>query len=359
MAKLCSFRTFKLLLIGGTWVAVAMLPAPSASATAPAPAGGVQPLLAPTAVDAKTYAESFTTLALLGDGTYVHTSLLISNIGLHNGRAVCRARIMQKDGTTALYESFADAGEWRHVPASATAPETLHIGACAATAHRGSWTLEANFAEAQLQLTLAQAPRAVVPPGHPVRAGSAFYESSILVPFAPAHGTVRLGSGAPRTWTGFGYADHSRSTTVPKNLGYGWLRFRGLSAAGSRLLLVRYVAPAEGAHSPVLQAYLWRQGEAQPQALKDPHIALPAAGAEAAALKVTVFDGATKLMTLHANRSLLREAPLEAYGLMGRLVGSVIGSVQSETYYATAEMEGAGGDCRALPGILEVDHISG
>jgi hypothetical protein len=265
---------------------------------------------------------------------------------------------MQKDGTASLYESFADAGAWRYVPASTTASQSLRIGACTATAHRGSWALKADFAEAQLQLTLTQAPHAVVPPGHPVRANNAFYESSVLVPFAPAHGSLRQGKGAPRTWTGFGYADHSRSTTVPKDLGYGWLRFRGLGAACSQLLLVRYVAPAAGAHSPVLQAYLWRQGEAKPQALKDPHIALPAAGAEAAALQVTVFDGTTKLMTLRANQSLLREAPLEAYGLMGRLVGSVIGSVQSETYSATAEIEGAESDCRALPGILEIDHIS-
>ena len=351
MLKRCCYKTVVLLLMGYGWAA--------AAAAHEAPADRVQSLLAPTAVDAKTYAESFTTLALLADGTYVHTSLLISNIGLHSGRAVCRVRVMQKDGTASLYESFADAGAWHYVPASATAAESLHIGACTASAHRGSWALEANFAEAQLRLTLAQAPRAVVPPGHPVRANNAFYESSVLVPFAPAHGMLRQGSGAPRPWTGFGYADHSRSTTLPKDLGYGWLRFRGLGKTCSQVLLVRYVAPAAGAHSPMLQAYLWRQGEAQPQALKDPHIALPAAGAEAAALKVTVFDGATKLMTLHANRSLLREAPLEAYGLMGRLVGSVIGSVQSETYYATAEMEGAGGDCRALPGILEVDHISG
>jgi hypothetical protein len=360
MGKRCHCKAFELLLMGSAWVAAPLCVAASAAAVAaPPPAASVQTLLAPTAADSKTYTESFTTLALLADGTYVHTSLMISNIGLHNGRAVCRARISQKDGTAALYESFADAGDWHHIPATATAPESLHVGACTATARSGSYVLEANFAEAQLRMTLAQAPRAVVPPGHPVRVGDAFYESSILVPFASAQGTLRQGSGPQRTWTGSGYADHSRSTTLPKDLGYGWLRFRGLSAAGSRLLLVRYVAPAQGAHSPVLKAYLWRQGEARPQALRDPHIALPAAGTEAAALKVTVFDGAHRLMTLRASRALLREAPLEAYGLMGRLVGSVIGAVQTETYAATAVEEAAAGGTRALPGILEVDHTSG
>ncbi|HET6347315.1 MAG TPA: hypothetical protein VFH51_20450, partial [Myxococcota bacterium] len=152
----------------------------------------------------------------------------------------------------------------------------------------------------------------------------------------------------PLALRGFGYADHSRSTTLPAELARGWLRFRGFAAGCSTLFLAR-LPPGEGP----LQGYLWRDGAAAPRPVAGLTANLPPEDAPPSAVVVQV-QGKDTTFTLRGRRLLYRDAPLEGYGLAGKILGAYIGRAVTQTYEAVLEQAGA---CGRIPGILEVDHI--
>ncbi len=314
-------------------------------------------VFSPTPVDAKTYAESFSAMALLGDGTYVHATLMVSNIGMRAGRGMCKVQIM-KNGRHTAHEAMVDAKDWHHAKATADTAAALHMGPCTATASAHQVIFDMSLPDAHVKLTFNQGAHPVQPPGHPVEANQRFYESEILVPFSSVELSLGDGKAPPVLSQGSGYVDHSRSTTLPADLGYGWLRFRGFAPGCAKLLLIRYVRPAQGAHSPVLAAYTWREGSAAPVEVAAAQASLPAVDTAPEHLRVSLFSGKQHLATLTAQSALLREAPLEGYGLMGRVLGSIIGSVVTETFAATLEDPKGVGACKQLRGILEVDHVS-
>jgi hypothetical protein len=315
-------------------------------------------LLEPTGVNSRTYTESYNASARMPDGTFVRASLMISNIGLHAGRGICRLQLV-RNGTLQNLQKIVDVDGWHHAPASLNHPQSLQVGNCQLVAEPNALRWELSFDEVHAQLVVLQAPKTTPTPGYPVYKKDRFYTSELLVPFAPARLVFRPRGEAAQTREGFGSADHSRSTMLPGDLAYGWLRFRGGRPGCGRLLLVRYLTPAHGATPPKLAAYLWREGEAGPTRIAEPHMSLPVEAGPAAQLKASLFDGARPMFTVRGQRALLREAPFEEYGLMGKMVGAVVGRVVSETYDASLEDLSAPGDCKQVDGILEVDHLGG
>jgi hypothetical protein len=61
-------------------------------------------------------------------------------------------------------------------------------------------------------------------------------------------------------------------------------------------------------------------------------------------------DGAT--FTLETREQLYRYAPVEEYGFLGRMAGSVVGNPVTRTFRAQLMMAGM-----ALPGLLEVQDV--
>ncbi len=340
-----------LVLKGARFVALAWVVLLARGAQAAAPA-----TLQPTPVDAKTYTETFGVDVRLDDGSFVHASLMISNVGLSSGRGICRLQHLV-GGKSRLYQHIVAAENWHYDAAANGKAASLTVGPCRMVAEAQGLQLQLPFDEATFALRLDRPAQSIPTPGSPVHKGERFYESSILVPFARVQWRAQEAKKAAVELAGSAFVDHSRSTMLPGDLAYGWLRFRGGPPGCGRLLVVRYVEPAAGNRSPKLAAYLWREGEPAPRALQAPHMQLPAAGAAAEQVKATLFDGNLPLLRVRGKRSLLRAEPFAEQGLLGRMVGALLGKVVTETYAATLQDRQEGTHCPQIEGSLEVDHL--
>jgi hypothetical protein len=298
-----------------------------------------------TPVAPRSYAETYTTIATLDDGTYIQAQLVVSNLSLGRERGACRVLLVRPGQVPWTVAETVEREAW----ATATWPTpSLRVGPCRAATTRQGTTVDLQLGGTSVLISLARRAEGVVPPGHPVHVDDAFYESEILVPFAPAEVVLARGSDPSESLRGFGYADHSRSTTLPGDLARGWLRFRGFGAGCSTLFLAR-LPPGAGA----LQGYIWRDGAPAPRALSGLVANLPPEDAAPGAVVVQV-QGKDTAFTLRGRRLLYRDAPLEGYGFAGRLLGAYIGRAVTQTYEAVLEQAGP---CGRVPGILEVDHI--
>ncbi|RYF03725.1 MAG: hypothetical protein EOO40_11925, partial [Deltaproteobacteria bacterium] len=209
--------------------------------------------------EARSFAESINAIALLDDGTYVHATLVVSNLGLKAGRGLCRVGVFAKDGTKTLRERWVDRDGWR------SASLSLNIGPCEAQLTGGGIALRLPLDGSEVQMQLQGPVTNTAPPGHPVQVKDHVYASTIVQPFARATVTIKgQPAAAARSVQGFGYVDHTRSTTLPAELAYGWVRFRGFSPNCATLFLARFVAPARGSSPAQIAAYLWRRGDAAP-----------------------------------------------------------------------------------------------
>jgi hypothetical protein len=162
----------------------------------------------------------------------------------------------------------------------------------------------------------------------------------VQVVLEPAH-------GEPQILQGYGYVDHSRSTTLPKDLLKGWVRFRGFSEKCSTVLSVR-LPPGNG-QPP--QAYWWRQGSPKPEALTEVTVTMPAENFEQTPVDMVVHT-AQRDFKLTGKQLLYRDAPLESHGVLGRMVGAFVGHVVTKTYAATLH---DGGSCGDISGVLELE----
>ena len=307
--------------------------------------GALAEVLQPHPLDSKRYFESTTAMTLLEDGTYVQALVAVSNIGLGNGEGACRVLLARPHGEPSSWSKSVDAGKWLF---AAKPVPTLHMGPCQLSATASGLQLDAGLDGLQVSMTLQRPAQPVTPPGLPLKLVEGVYESQVLVPFAPAEVVLVQGDGAPQTLHGFGYAEHARSTALPKHMGAGALRFRGFAPGCSTLFYARFV---DGA----LSGYVWREGETQPRALTGWQMNLPPVDAPANAVQVRAQDKAGQVWKVQARRRWFRNAPLEDYGVLGKMVGAWMGSVVNETFAADLD---AGGTCTHVPGILEIDHNS-
>ena len=310
------------------------------------------PVFSPNLLGDKTYSESWTTVAVLPDETIVHAGLLISNAGLSSGKASCTAKVLDRAGKRWSGEILVDRDGWSFNPAYG-----LKVGACSLEQHDNETVLHMPFKDGTIKITYRDAPHATPMP-EMVHANDRFYDSQILIPFAKVTVLHPVPDAAPRSQAGFAFLDHTRSTTLPGDVGYGWMRFRGFAPECSRLVLTRFISPAKGKDKPKVQSVWWKEGESAPKAIKSPSMMLPPTDISADNLRATMYDGSERLFSLQGKRRLWRDAPFKEHGLMGRLVGAFVGDVVLEAFVATLEEPGDG-PCKKVTGLLELDHFGG
>ena len=177
-----------------------------------------------------------------------------------------------------------------------------------------------------------------------VKTKNGFFESEILVPAASAKVEL-VQNGKATKLTGHGYADHSRSKTMPKELAKGWVRFRKVGGKDPLLLLAR--DPPNG---PV-QGWLWLRPLEAKGELRIDRMQVreaPAKGGRAFRILMDTEGGPWRITS---GTLLRRHAPIEEEGLLGRMVSSVIGNPVTYVYRAVLEAKGSS---EKHEGILEV-----
>jgi hypothetical protein len=309
-----------------------------ASLCAPAGAGATT-WLRPLFLKRPSYGESFTFLADLDDGSYVHLQLSLTNLGPGSTKGICRGLLVPRQG-----------GPWK---ASARfgreavtwvdgAGERLSVGTCSAWASSTASGVEINLERATVRLTFAERMRLVSPRDAPLAVGEERYQSEVLLYRAPVIASIALPGQPPREVSGAGYLDHSRSTVSPKDLASRWIRFRALRGDRGLLLLGR--EGKDGRFAP-----LWACPNSTPCRTYGSFRVQREGTGKDSAFRIDVADG--EPLRLSSGRLLYRDAPIEELGVIGKLVTPFTGSPVTYVYRGTAKM----GEGRPVEGVLEVE----
>ncbi len=296
--------------------------------------------LRPSPSGAASYGESFTFVGDLDDGTYVHLSLSLTNLGPGGLKGLCRAAVVAPSGEVWKGSARVGRDEIAWKPGSA---ELLSIGPCSASLAGASLTAEVRLDGGSATLVFGAAPLARSPHGAVAVVGNDLYRSEVLYQRAPVEAALAIG-GAPRKLSGRGYADHSRSTVAGKELAQRWVRFRGLHDERGLLLLGREAK--DGQFTP-----LWSCGAAPGTCREYVSFRVERGGSEVAPSFTVAVKGDASSLELRSTKLLLREAPVEDLGVLGKLVAPFVGSPVTYTFRATAAGEGGA----PSQGILEVE----
>lgn len=300
------------------WIAAAFLAAvPTSKARASD--------LLPTPLPEDDYAETFTFVADLDDGTYVQLQLAVTNLGPGSGTGLCRALVKRPSEPAWTGHRRVPSREWSHREEAGA--EVLVVGPCAV--HSSAVTqVRTEIDGRAVALSFARPLVTHEVPGSPIRIRDREYRSWILQPFATA--SVRLeGFASGALLSGGGYADHSRTNLSPGDLARRWVRFRALRPEASLLLLAR--ERPDGRWEP---AWLWPGGE-HPRALDAVELHLlkaePGGGRR---WTVAVREGPVRT-ELAVGPLLHRHAPLAELGVLGALVAPFVRAPITYTYRAT------------------------
>ncbi len=285
----------------------------------------------------ESFAETYTVVADL-EGTYVQLQLAITNAGMGSAHGLCRLLVVGALGHATSAAATFDREQW-HADGG-----QLVVGPCSLSGSSKSMLVSVLLQGHRVDLEL-ESPAVPTPlPG--VEHGEDFYQADLLVGWARANAELQLEGGTKQHLRGFGYADHSRGTMLPKDLARGWLRFRGLSQDCPVDLLVRW--PPKGGP----EGWLWRRDAPTPARLDTLRVKLPpAAGTPTIA---TAIDAAGLSANATFGELLFRHAPAKEFGFLGRLVSHWVGSTTTRTFRGS--IVGLPG-CPGSAGIIELSHL--
>ncbi len=297
--------------------------------------------LHPTLLEDELYGEVYSVVADLQGGDYLLLQMAISNMGPGDHRGICRILHVNSQGDSYTDGAHFDREDWKQTP------EGLEIGPCTLRSKeslRFYAQVGSGSTQASVTLELDRPPIAQKPPNHKHLVDSDFYEMELLVPSAKAKATIKRPSKPAKAVTGYGFMTHSRTTALPAKLAKRWVRFRALGESPN-LLLVR--APNRGPAT----GWAWPSGQATPTKAK---------GLKLARKPGPLFRVQSKtsqgVWTLTGRKLLFRDAPLERYGLLGALLGSLLGNPVTYTYRATLRAQGSSAP---IHGIMEVSFPGG
>ncbi|MEZ0313144.1 MAG: hypothetical protein ACAI38_15325 [Myxococcota bacterium] len=318
-----------------TFAVVCLLAIPSSGAAAS--------LLEPQLDEDDNYSETLTAIADLEDGTYVQLQLNVSNLGVGDANGACRMLVVEPDQKAWTASDRVGRDSWK-----ASASE-LSVTTCSAATAGGATTIQAKLEKGAAKLAFAAAIQPRSPPDAKVTVEGKSFAYAIAIPWAKVEATFTVPGRGERKLTGFGYMDHSRSTTLPAQLATRWVRYRGLSGGDSVLLLARNLPDG------TLRGWLWREKE--PFARPLAKLKLNRIDAKDQAKGYTIEGAAGDLtFTITSESQLYRYAPVEEYGVLGVLARSVVGNPVTRTYRATLDAQPATPP-NAKRGILEVQHV--
>ncbi|MEL7368508.1 MAG: hypothetical protein AAFN74_06330 [Myxococcota bacterium] len=293
--------------------------------------------LEPQLLSAEAYGETYSLVADLGEQGYVQAQVAFSNLGPGDHHGACRFMVIETGKAPWSAAERFDRGEWK------AEKSALRVGPCRLEAGE-TLRLTAPLDDAKIVLTLHAAARPVMPPEHRIDLDDGFYEVEVLVPWARATLSVLRKDAPERTLTGFGYADHSRSTAIPSRIARLWVRFRALDPERAQVLLLRFPA---GRVPP--KGWFWSTGSEAPLPIKRARIQR-ARGKEKTRPWRAMVQTQAGVVQLQSKKLLKRHAPVEEYGLLGRIASAVIGNPVTYTFRGQIRMKGQ----PPVSGIMEV-----
>lgn len=288
------------------------------------------------------YSETFTAIADMKDGTYIQLQLNVSNYGAGENKAACRILVVPNEGKPFTATNRVDKEEWSF------SGETMKVKECSMTAG-ATPTIIGKLDGGNVKLTFASPIQVREPPDSKLTMENRTFNYWIGIAWSAVEASIDTGAGA-KVSSGYGYLDHSRSTTKPDELANRWIRFRAENADDSWLLLARNM-PDGG-----LRGWSWRQKEPFARPLKRMKATRVDEKDQAKGYRIEGESGGGTF-TIVVDKQLYRFAPVEEYGMLGMMARAVVGNPVTRTYRATLTLTENGQTSEPKQGILEVQHV--
>lgn len=289
--------------------------------------------LAPEMRDEEAYSETWTVVLQLTGGTYIQVQLAVSNLGLGDKNAACRVLVVEGEDTWTANE-YRELPDWGFRP-----PTRLEVGSCFIDGAE-STRVHAEVGGGTVDVTLGAKMQAVAPPGHRIETEDGFFEQKILLRHASAKVFYRTPDNEERRARGFGTIDHFRVTALPSDLARRWVRLYSLTASGAFLLMAR--DPPDAAQPAI--GWAWPAASSRP---------LPLGASSLHAVegqwRLEARAGGATWTAVPAGH-LFRYAPLEQFGFVGWVAGTLLGNPATHTF--RVKLMGADGIASAA--IMEV-----
>jgi hypothetical protein len=297
------------------------------------------PALQPQPLSSESYAEVFTAVASLEDGSFTLVQLMFTNAGIGNRKAACRALWIPpgKAGINASAHFSSD--EWAYNSASAT----LNVGNCSLSENGSAIAFAAKVPDLDVELNIQSVPKNVNPPGNRIEHKDAYYKSKLIVPYARTTATIQS-KGQTVSTKGAAHLTHSISNLLMPNAAACWLRFRGFFGSAPTLAQVR-IPPGGG--EP--EAWVWPLTAPKPTAVASNQVNIQVDEHGQPSISI----GGSHPLSLEPKQRIYRYRPTESYGALGRLASPWIGDPTTTTYRAKGTSGGA-----SVSGILEVLEVN-
>ena len=286
-----------------------------------------------------TYAESMTAIADFEDGTYLLVQFFTTNVGMGEEKAACKVLLLKNGQEPYSEGNEVKKGKWAYEPAE----KKLNMANCTVENRRDGVTMAGTVEELEFSLKYSRKARRHPVPDSFLSNGKDFYEYEIYVPWTEVSGTLKLKDLPVQELKGSGTIDHSRSTTMPRDIASRWIHFFGLHKGKRCLLRMRF--PNETT-SP--QVWIWRENDKKPTLLGAMQVTPMDKVPEGDGFKLEAKLGDDHLV-ISVDTFLYRYAPLEEYGILGTMLQPWVGRPETRTFRASLK-DGRSG--LVSPGIL-------
>jgi hypothetical protein len=296
----------------------------------------------------KSFTQIYTITALFGDTTLIQLQFTLTNLGLTDQNAACKILIVQTTRNPLCVNRKYGRKEWHY---QSDFPQTLTLGSNRIAIHDSTTSVFANNGNVRVTVDFDCLPAVTIPPAAEVAAHNRFYESAVLIPWGKIQASLEQPGALPKTMTGYGMLELSRSTAFPTDVCRGWITFRGYR--GETHFKANIRLPPDG-KTPAT-GWVWPGVEQTPRPISDvlfDHVASNTAWNRSAVGAITAPDSSFRI-TPHA--MLFRYSFIDELGpVLGAIVKLVIGNPVTYYYRATAY---CAGDAEPMLGILEYMRI--
>ena len=311
--------------------------------------------LNPMFLSNRSYSEAFEISAVLDDGTFVQTQMMVTNIGFRDSSAVCQILVLHPEEDPWKASKRFSKAEWNY---SDTPDHALSIGHCRIAQVHDSTICTMEFDNATVSLSFDEPPNPVkIPvtldvgdekPPLQGKSSSKFYTYEMLIPWSRLQATMSLPSGPEKVVSGSGILVHSRSVGYPKNFSHGWVYYYGCPSGCRFLANFRY--PPHNARG--VAGWIWKDNAPTPQPVADMQVTYGSAmvdGKSMTTVAVSALDGS---FTITSQRELYRFSIIDDIGpILGSIIKMAVGNPVTRFYKAQVTLLP-----RQVPmqGVLEV-----
>ncbi len=294
--------------------------------------------LKPTFLSNGSFSEAFELSAVLEDGTFIQTQMMVTNIGLKDSNAVCQLLVLRK-GEPPLNDSkrFGKT-EWSY---SDTPNEALSIGYCRIEQVHDSTVCIMSFNNATVVLAFHEMINPIETPStldagaendsKPGKSSTNFYSYRVLIPWSGLHASLRLRDRPEMEASGSGILVHCRTVGYPKNFSRGWVYFYGCSTGCRFLVDFRFPPHSTGG----VAGWVWKDNAAAPQPVVAMQVAYGSAIVDGKKMTTVAVSSPDSSFTITSGYELYRFSVIDNLGpILGSIIKIAIGNPVSRFYKA-------------------------